>query len=177
MTCVCSVAGVRTGLLRLPLRPVAPLPPALRGVRGGAGRAGAGQHQGGGGGAVPVLDCRAHFLALFDDCGFDWCHVRSHASLQLWLFHVHNFVTLRVRAEQRSQDVVASLSGAQTRDLLWPSASACPLCFNSTALTSPGPDAVLGAVAMYRSRVQPAANEAAVLSFLRLHYGSSPTTR
>ena len=48
-----SVAGVR-GLVGLPLRPVAALPPAGGGVRLGAGRATAGRHPAGRGGAVPV---------------------------------------------------------------------------------------------------------------------------
>jgi len=87
---------------------------------------------------------------------------------------------MRVRAERLSQDVVqwmSSLSGDQKRELLWPSASVCPNCFNASLLSSSNggksgwTKVDIPAVNVYGSFVLPAANEAAVLAFLRQHYG------
>jgi hypothetical protein len=41
---------------------------------------------------------RTHFLQMYDSCKYDRCSVRSddYAALQLWLWRVHNDVTLRI---------------------------------------------------------------------------------
>ncbi|CAE7392001.1 QSOX1 [Symbiodinium pilosum] len=45
--------------------------------------------------------CREHFLEAFDSCKFDHCHLRADddAGAALWLWKMHNDVTLRVAAE------------------------------------------------------------------------------
>lgn len=66
------------------------------------------------------LDCRAHFLRSYDGCDLGRCHLPRGDSeaAALWLWRMHNDVTLRVAAE----------NGAK-QPSPWPSQEACPDCW------------------------------------------------
>ncbi|CAE7353559.1 QSOX2 [Symbiodinium natans] len=93
--------------------------------------------------------CREHFLEAFDSCKFDRCHLKADdaAGAALWLWKMHNDVTLRVAAE----------SGRPMPNL-WPAVEDCKTCRLQAARLS---------------NVTTRFDEAAVLAHLRSEYWSS----
>jgi len=73
--------------------------------------------------------CRQHFLNDFDACAFGRCTVGSHdwRALSLWLWRVHNAVSLRV-ASRHSSHV----------DRRWPMYQDCTVCWRESVAIGPG---------------------------------------
>ncbi|OLP98205.1 Sulfhydryl oxidase 1 [Symbiodinium microadriaticum] len=63
--------------------------------------------------------CREHFLEAFDACKFDRCRLKADdtAGAALWLWKMHNDVTLRVAAEN-----------GRAMPTLWPAVEDCRAC-------------------------------------------------
>jgi len=85
--------------------------------------------------------CKQQFLEDFDSCQYGNCQIQDHRELPLWLWRVHNSVSLRVALQHKS--------GVDRR---WPMYLDCPKCWKdelvlggepsrrlrSTSLASPG---------------------------------------
>jgi len=61
--------------------------------------------------------CRAHFLAAYDGCAHGRCDVgpTDYAALQLWLFRLHNAVTLNAFHTRRDDSAGGGRGGGSTR--------------------------------------------------------------
>jgi hypothetical protein len=95
--------------------------------------------------------CRAHFLAAYDGCAHGRCDVgpTDYAALQLWLFRMHNAVTLNAFHTRRDDSAGGSRGGgsstrwgsgqgqvqlrvqalqSKSAALLFPAEADCPAC-------------------------------------------------
>jgi hypothetical protein len=93
----------------------------------------------------------------------------------MWLFHFHNFVTVRVRAENLEQNPVDFLVShwKELTSIWWPDPSMCSRCFNNLSLEavpSPPPISAESATEYVESVMSRAFNEEEVLKLLSQHY-------
>jgi len=65
--------------------------------------------------------CRVQFLSAFEKCGYGRCEISDFRGLPLWLWRVHNAVSLR-----------ASLRHNLTVDRRWPMYEDCPRCWRQS---------------------------------------------
>merc|ERR1719443_1470744 len=62
--------------------------------------------------------CRHHFLRSFDDCEFERCTISTWKDLALWMWRVHQGVSLRTAARDKAPV-----------DRRWPAYADCPGCW------------------------------------------------
>jgi hypothetical protein len=78
--------------------------------------------------------CRSHFLDSYENCRHGRCDITEsdvdNRALVLWLWRLHNAVNLRVGMEAGG---TAGRTRGNYTELLWPSVSACPACWDHTA--------------------------------------------
>lgn len=80
--------------------------------------------------------CRAHFLAAFDKCLFGRCEISNEFdfnSLQMWLWKLHNSVSLRILKEKAAEASPSPSSHVQelkasVESFIWPSKPQCAKC-------------------------------------------------